>query len=404
MDSDITIVGAGPVGSLAAINANSKKHKVVILEQRKKIGYPDHCAGLISKNGLELIGIDSLPSEIIQNKNIKGAKFYSPSGLNFTVERKKSQAVVLDRELFDNFLADKARKEGAQILLEKKVLSSKIKDGEVLFQYKDKSNGNISSINSFVGIIAEGSRGFVAKQAGFRQIPEKSLLSAYQVLVENVVDLDPEYVELYANNHFAPGFFAWIIPINDNSAKVGLASNKKMSVLRLNDFMNKYTPNIERFSKSNIIKKYGGEVIVRGLARKTSSFGLLLAGDVAGQTKSTTGGGVITGGLAGMIAGKIVAKAVEENNNSSLFLKKYDKQWKKQLKSQFRTMALFRWCVNRLSDKALDQAFATVVENDLVSLIEEKADIDSQAEILISLLKHPAVLKLAFKILPYLQI
>ena len=404
MDSDITIVGAGPIGSLAAINANCKKNSVVILEQRKKIGFPDHCAGLISKNGLELIGIHSLPPEIIQNKNIKGAKFYSPSGLNFTVERKNSQAVVLDRELFDNFLANKARDEGAQILLEKKVINSKIKDGRISFQYKDKTSDKTNSINSLIGIIAEGSRGRVAKQAGFKQVPKKSLLSAYQVLVENVKDIDPEYVELYASNRFAPGFFAWIIPVNETTAKVGLASNKKMSVSRLDDFMNKYTPNIDRFSKSNIVKKYGGEVIVRGLARKTSSFGLMIAGDVAGQTKSTTGGGVITGGLAGIIAGKIAARAVEENNNSSRFLKNYDKQWKDQLKSQFRTMALFRWCINRLTDKALDQAFSTVVDNDLMALIEEKADIDSQAEILISLLKHPAVIKLAFKILPYLQI
>jgi len=401
---DITIIGAGPIGSLAAIHSDCKNHEVVILEQRKKIGFPDHCAGLISKNGLELLGLKTIPSEIIQNDKIKGAKFFSPSGLNFIVKRKNSQAMVVNRELFDRFLADEAEKKGAKILLENKVtrISSNNKD-RITLQYKDKMKNQIKNIDSFVGIIAEGGRGKIAQQAGFKKIPTKSLLPSYQVLVENITDLDTEFVEMYTSNQIAPGFFAWIIPISDTSAKVGLASNNKLSVARLDQFINKHLPVKGRFNKSKIVKKFGGEVIIRGLRKRTSAHGLMIAGDVAGQTKATTGGGIITGGLAGVFTGEIAASAVKNNDNSYHFLKQYDNLWKNKLYSQFRIMSLFRWCINRLNDKALDEAFSTVIDNDLMELIEEKADIDSQAEILLSLLKHPAVFKLIFKIIPNLQ-
>lgn len=400
---DIAIVGAGPIGSLAAIHSDCKNHEVVILEQRKKIGFPDHCAGLISKNGLDLLGFKKIPSEIIQNDKIKGAKFFSPSGLNFIVKRKNSQAMVVNRELFDMFLADEAEKKGAKILLENKVTSINNNRDRITLQYKDKMKNQIKTIDSFVGIIAEGGRGKIAQQAGFKKIPKRKLLPSYQVLVENVLDLDTEFVEMYTSNQIAPGFFAWIIPISETSAKVGLASNNKFSVTRMDQFINKHLSVKGRFNKSKIVKKYGGEVIISGLRKRTSAKGLMIAGDVAGQTKATTGGGVITGGLAGILAGEIAASAVENNDNSHHFLKQYDNLWKNKLNSQFRIMSLFRWCINRLNDKALDEAFSTVIDNDLMELIEEKADIDSQAEILLSLLKHPAVFKLIFKIIPNLQ-
>ena len=44
LESDVVIVGAGPIGSLAALHAAKKGIKVSILEQRKEIGIPDHCA------------------------------------------------------------------------------------------------------------------------------------------------------------------------------------------------------------------------------------------------------------------------------------------------------------------------------------------------------------------------
>ena len=40
--------------------------------------------------------------------------------------------------------------------------------------------------------------------------------------MSGVKDIEREFVEIYQSNSLAPGFFGWIIPIDDKRAKVGL--------------------------------------------------------------------------------------------------------------------------------------------------------------------------------------
>ncbi|NHJ87067.1 MAG: NAD(P)/FAD-dependent oxidoreductase [Asgard group archaeon] len=409
MDSDVVIVGAGPTGTLAAITAKRNGASVRLCDQRKIIGKPDHCAGLISVMGLESLGITDLPTNVIQNPSIKGAKFYSPSGNSFYVNRKNDQAMVINRELFDQYLVSKAQKLDIEIIKGIRVTELKYNRKEKAVDYhfwsrnlgSDKSNQQLGK--AFVGIIAEGRKNQLTAKAGFKRIHQDFLHSGYQLLVDGVKDLDSETVELFVGNKIAPGFFAWIIPISDTQAKVGLASNEGLTRDKVSYFMRKNPITKNRFIGSKIMKSYSGEVIVRGLLPKTYSNGIVVVGDAAGQTKSTTGGGVITGGQAAIIAGKIAAKAVTLGDNRSHMLHEYDKLWKKQLKPQLKKMGQFRWLIDRLTDKAIEKAFDTVIANDLVSIINERADIDRQADVIRTLVRHPAVIKLAFRVLPNLQ-
>jgi len=405
LESDVAIVGAGPIGSLAALHAAKKGIKVSILEQRKEIGIPDHCAGLLGVNGLAILGLENLPRKIIQNPKIKGAKFYSPSGQVFSIKRNETQAYVINRALFDQFLKQKAEKEGVNYLTNKKVFDVNFdrNNKKLILEYLDLKQKKKKQHTSVVGIIACGSKKAITQNSGFRQISNKKYLIGYQYNVENISDLDINMVEIHLSNKLAPGFFIYIIPTSQTSAKIGLASRLKPSIDQLNYFIHKHPLVNDRFVKSTIKKKYSGRIIIDGLLKNTSSNGLLITGDAAGQTKATTGGGVITGGIAGTIAGKIAADSVLAQDNSKRFLKKYDVLWKKQLLSQFKSMAFFRWCVNRLTDKALEKVFETIIKNNIADLINEKGDIDSQADVLQALLRHPAIIKLAIRVLPLLQ-
>jgi len=104
------------------------------------------------------------------------------------------------------------------------------------------------------------------------------------------------------------------------------------------------------------------------------------------------------------LAGKYAAEAIDDQGNMKSYLKQYDKAWRSEIEKQLRSMKRFRKLVDLLKDKAYDLAFDTFIENDLVSLIEQKADIDNQAEVLRAILKHPAVWKLFFKAIPHLQL
>ncbi len=66
MDYDAIITGAGPAGILAATKIAEEGHNVLLLEEHKKIGEPDHCAGLLSSSGLGSLNLKP-PKGIIQN-------------------------------------------------------------------------------------------------------------------------------------------------------------------------------------------------------------------------------------------------------------------------------------------------------------------------------------------------
>ncbi len=406
LESEITIVGGGPVGSLAAIQAANKGVKVSVLEQRKMIGIPDHCAGLVSVSGLTSLGLADLPKKIIQNSEIQGAKFISPACQSFSIKRKEPQAYVINRALFDQYLQEKAEKKGVEYFTSRRVFDAiydqKMK--HVRFDYHDLKQNKNDQCFTKVGIIASGSKRRISEQTGFKKIPNKKYLTGYQFDIENISDLDSSMVEIFASNKLARGFFIYIIPTSETSAKVGLASRQDSAMDHLKYFIHKSPLVKHRFAKSKITKKNSGRIIISGLLKNTSTHGLLITGDAAGQTKATTGGGVITGGKAGIIAGEIAAAAVLNQDNSKRFLKTYDKLWKEQLLSQFKSMSFFRWCVNRLTDKAYEKAFQTVIENNIADLIMEKGDIDSQSEVLRALLKHPAIIQLMIRLLPYIQL
>ncbi|MHA1640535.1 MAG: geranylgeranyl reductase family protein [Candidatus Heimdallarchaeota archaeon] len=405
MEKQITIIGAGPVGSLAAIHACSSGHTIQLLERREVIGSPDHCAGLLSRSGLAKVGFPSLPENVVQNKKIRGAKFYSPSGFCFEVHRSSVQAIVVDREKFDQYLTSLAVKRGANLLKScavRKVAYQNQKKLVRLSCYHAREKKTIT-IDSFVAILATGIHQRLLQSSALPTLNRKRFLSGYQLLMEGVVDLNVEQLELFFGNIFSPGFFAWIIPINDTTAKVGLASSHGESKKRLERLLYKNPLTKGRFQRAKVIKQYGGIVLDRCWLNKTVYPGIMIAGDAAGQTKATTGGGVIFGGLAGILAGKAAKAAVKEQNNSRKFLsERYETQWKALLIKQLRAMALFRWLLNRLNDKALDYAFQTVSAEGLNEIINREGDIDEQSQIIFKLLKQRTVHKLILKLLPHL--
>ena len=403
---EVLVIGGGPVGSLAAYRAARKGCEVLLLEQRETIGVPDHCAGLLSVNGLAKLGHSSLPSSVIQNGRVRGAIFHSPSGNRFQVAGKEAQAVVVNRTLFDQYLAGEAEKQGAQILKGRKVThlhfdrEKRIIKARFTEHNSQKKKVN-KSLESFLAVLAEGRKARLTRTLGFGSVKKNHSLSAMQFLVENIQELNEEFVELFVGNKVAPGFFAWIIPISDSCAKVGLASNTQAAA-HLSYFLKKHPPSKARFRDMKILSQHGGEVLISRPLKKTSANGFMVAGDASGQTKATTGGGVITGGLAGLVAGEVAAHALKLQDNSQKLLGLYDQIWRQKMGFQLKTMALFRQLVNRLPDRSLDLAFKTIIKNNLEGVIEQKADIDSQAAVIFSLLTNPIIIKLGFRLLPQL--
>ena len=103
---NLIIIGAGPSGSMAAKTAAESGLSVLMVESRLQIGVPVQCAEGVSEKQLDKL-IDVKPQYI--SKKIKGFEIYSPDKTKVFVN---GNGYVLERKIFDRWLAEKAIEAG----------------------------------------------------------------------------------------------------------------------------------------------------------------------------------------------------------------------------------------------------------------------------------------------------
>jgi len=378
---DVIVVGAGPSGLIAAEAASVNGANVLVLEEHDEIGKPVNCSGVISLSGLKQLNINPKPRFIL-NK-VKGANFHSPGGEHFSIEGK--EAYVIDREQFDKYLAEVAIRKGTTIRTSCKVDSLMIKKRSIIGVKTDKGE----KIESKVVIDAEGLSSKLLKNSNLLTPNKTGVLPAIQFeITDDNKELD--FVHVFLSKRIAPGFFAWIIPINKHRTRIGLACKNG----NLNDKIIFFLKNISK--RYSIIGVNYGSVYTSLPLSKTSYKGLLIVGDAAGQVKATTGGGVIIGGICAEIAGTVAAEASKMNNPSLKKMRIYDTLWKNKLNRELWTMAIARKFANLIEDKTMDKLFQIIIENNLIKEIEREGDIDFQSQVLMKLLNDQDVRKMLF--------
>ena len=271
----VHVVGGGPAGSIAAISALRSGHSVVLSEEHVEAGLPRNCSGLFSRDGLESLSpfIDYRRHVV---NTIKGARI-NFAGTDFIVRRKAPVAFVCDRAGMDRELASLAGAEGAEI------------------HYGERIRTSFHSRN-IIG--ADGPLSAIARHFGFPAINRHA--ATLQAQIRYAAE-DPHMIEMHISNSRFPGFFAWVIPQNETCAEFGVGVElPHRPILAWNHLMK--LKGIENAQKPR------GFVIPlspRGFtAKRHGRRNVLLAGDAAGQVKSTTGGGVIFGGNCAALAGR----------------------------------------------------------------------------------------------------
>ena len=98
---DVVVVGGGPGGMAAAKNLSAQGWSVVVFEEHAEIGTPVHCTGVLAE---DVIGTMALPSEAVLNP-LSTVRFVAPAGHAFEYTTTTTEAVVIDRVVFDSALA-----------------------------------------------------------------------------------------------------------------------------------------------------------------------------------------------------------------------------------------------------------------------------------------------------------
>lgn len=299
----IKIIGAGPSGSISAVSALHKSHRVEIYEEHKSAGYPQHCSGLISKGGLDTLSdfVDYTPFII---NRISGAVF-DFAGEKFEIKRKQPTAFVIDRGQFDSVLAQKAEEEGAKIFYEKRVLPETGKADAII-----------------------GADGVLSTTAHHFSFPKIQKFAFTLKAFAKIKIAEPHKVFLFYDNKNIPGFFGWLIPHNEYAAEIGMGTTHQPSMLSGFQYLVKKTgAKLCENPKGKIIPLEPREKI-SGVFHNTN---ILLVGDAAGQVKSSSGGGIVFGASGAQLAGSLVHSPME-----------YESAWKQKDKNDLHIHVLLR--------------------------------------------------------------
>jgi digeranylgeranylglycerophospholipid reductase len=381
-DTDIIVVGCGVAGATVAETAASLGSKVLLLEEHDRAGVPSHCSGHVGINSMKRLGV-SLPSQIIKNQ-IRGAIFCSPSGQVLHLERQTPITWVLDRRAFDEHLAYKAQKAGAQIQFNTRANSVRSTDNN-RFRVQASAGAEPHEFDCQLIVDCEGTSPTLTRLRSKSERRRPMWVNSAQVQVDHAEDLTENLVEVYLGSAYAPGFFAWVIPWRDGSAKVGLATREGNPRLFLERFMKRHPVASRKLKNARQGDVSYHPIPLGGPIPKTYSPGMLIAGDSAQQVKPTTGGGIVFSLICGKIAGKVAHDASRAGDTSEPFLSKYEKRWKHEIGHDLDAMRRIRRMLFRLPDRRLEKIFSIARTFDVAAILCRADDIDMQGSTLAKL-------------------
>jgi geranylgeranyl reductase family protein len=387
-ESDAVVVGGGPVGCFAAFQLARLGAKVDVFEEHPEIGVPTHCAGHLSIRSLRNLGLYPLPEGILEN-TFSAANFYSPTGTKLSVRLAQPVTCAVNRARFDRYLAEKAEAAGATFHLSSRVRSLVVENGFVKGVNVKQESGVENQVLAKVVVDAEGISSRILQQTNLPILNRGGLVHAVQSEVENVKDVDLDAVEVFLGKNYAPGFYAWLIPRRDGTAKVGLAAKTGNPAEFLQRLIHKHPVASKQLANAKITRVAYHPITLGGPIAKTYSDGFIAVGDAASQVKPTTGGGVILGLTCARIAAETAAEALRRNDATSSYLSLYQKRCNETLGFDVKVMLRIRKFLDALSDEKLDKAIRFIARLGLGEALRDVEEIDFQGQMLLKTMTKP---------------
>ena len=277
---DVIVVGAGPAGNNTALGLASRGYAVTVIDAGHNIG-DKLCTGIVGQECTRRFPID--PSLVYQDAS--AADVTAPGASNIRFEASGPQGQIINRVAYVASFAQRAQAKGANYLLGERVQSvSPDADGVTV-------STNRGTYRSRALVLASGFGSPLTRQVGLGTVADHVTGTQVEVStlgVDRGVDGRVGEVQIFLGHDVAPGFFSWLVPTSPGRALAGLLARRQAP-----DYLSKF---IQQLRQDGKIDAVVGNCACWGIPlrplKNTYKDRVLVAGDAAGQTKPTTGGGI----------------------------------------------------------------------------------------------------------------
>jgi geranylgeranyl reductase family protein len=351
MRCDVLVVGASVAGCTCAKHCASAGLSVAIAEEHAVAGKQGRCTAIVSKRGLDSLGVDYEGAVL---NEIYGARMIAGSH-EMRVQGRSAKALVLDRQRFDGICAREAKDAGAMMMLATRV--NGFSGGSAL-------SGKKRFDASFI-VGADGSASVTASAFSFPAISE--FVVGYQEEYRSAHIGEHGIVDVLLDARLFPGFFAWFVPCGRASVRIGFAANNAARIAdAISSLRKRYHDCIAHARKT---REFYAPIPLR-VRSATQRGSVLLAGDAAGQTKATTGGGIVFGGNCARIAAEQIIRTSEGGRLD------YERAWRGEYGDALSVHYLLRKAYNALGREAIEALLCAGNAFGLSQLLARFGDMD----------------------------
>lgn len=294
---DAVVVGGGPAGATAAEDLARLGRSVLLLD---KAGRIKPCGGAIPPR---LIREFSIPDYLLVAR-ARSARMISPSERRVDMPIDGGFVGMVDREVFDEYLRDRAALAGAERRTGNFTAVTRDPGGIATVHYAAADGAGMARTRAVIG--ADGAVSAVARQ----EVPGSDRMRcvfAYHEIVrsprEGAADFDGSRCDVFYQGRLSPDFYAWIFPHGDTTS-IGTGSARKGFALRRSVGDLRAATGLDAVET---IRREGAPIPMKPLKRWDNGRDVVLAGDAAGVVAPASGEGI----YYAMAGGRFAAEAVE---------------------------------------------------------------------------------------------
>ena len=314
---DVTVVGGGVAGSVAAKFSAQEGFKTLLIE-KYKTPRNKPCSGIQFPYFEKLIG-EKIPKEKLCNNELYKVDIITPTGKTLGG---KMKMLNFWRSTFDSWLNQVAVEQGAQFQDNTSLIEFTKKEKAItLTLSKDIKTTQIST-RFLIG--ADGMLSAIRSKLKPESLEKERLGTAINYYFEGKNTLDPNKLYMYYNREFCPLMFAWVY-LKDEKWVIGTGANEN-AVEYADRFYNHVK---EKYSLEGKIVKKEGFASTQKITSFLGEENILLVGDAAGLIDLYRGVGMDLAALSGRLAVKAIIKA---SKTSTSPIELYQKLMERTLK------------------------------------------------------------------------